>query len=107
MIIDHRTYSFHPMKLQPWLELYEQAALPVQQKHLGGLIGFFVTETGPLNEVVHLWSYDNAEDRQQRRARMAEDPDWGVFLKKNAELGALRVQENKILVPVGFSPIKW
>lgn len=106
MIIDHRTYSLYPMKLQPWLALYEKEALPVQKKHLGPLIGFFVSEIGPLNQVVHLWSFESLEDRQQRRARMAQDPDWKAFLVKNAELAALQSQENKILLPTAFSPIK-
>lgn len=106
VIIDHRTYSLYPLMLQRWLDLYEKEGLPVQQRHLGALIGFFVTEIGPLHQAVHLWSYDSMEDRQQRRAKVAADPDWTAFLKKNSELGAMQAQENKILVPVRFSPIK-
>jgi len=106
MIVDHRTYTLKPLKLQPWLELYETYGLPVQVRHLGGLIGFFVTEVGTLNQVVHLWSFASLEERQQRRAAMAKDPDWAEFLRRNAELAALDHQENKILVPVSFSPIK-
>ena len=106
MIVDHRTYSLHPLKLKPWLELYERQGLPVQQRHLGGLLGFFVTEIGPLNQAIHLWSYESLEDRQRRRAAMAGDPSWADFLSRNAELGALQRQVNKILVPASFSPIK-
>src|ERR687892_343584 len=80
MIIDHRTYTMHLSKLPKWLKLYEEHGLPVQQRHLGKLIGFFVSEIGPLNQVVHLW--------------------------QNEELGALQSQENKILLPTAFSPLK-
>lgn len=106
VIIDHRTYTFHPLKLAPWLELYQNDGLPVQQKHLGGLVGFFATEVGTLNQVVHLWRFASAGDREERRSAMLQDPGWAEFLRKNAELGALRHQENKLLVPVPFSPIK-
>lgn len=106
MIIDHRTYTFYPLKLGPWLKLYEEYGLPVQLRHLGKLIGFFQTEIGPLNQVVHLWGFEDLSERQRRRAAMAEDPDWDDFLQKNAELGALRHQEDKIVVPVSFSPIR-
>lgn len=106
MIVDHRTYTLHPLKLQPWLDLYETYALPVQKRHLGELIGFFVTEIGTLNQVVHLWSFASLDDRQRRRAEMAKDPAWQDFLKRNAELAALAHQENKILVPTSFSPLK-
>ncbi len=106
MIIDHRTYTLNPHKLRPWLELYERYGLPVQLKHLGGLVGFFVSEIGPLNQVVHIWSYDSLDERQRRRAEMAKDPEWADFLKRNGELAALQSQESKIMVPTAFSPIK-
>jgi hypothetical protein len=106
MVIDHRTYTMHPLKLGKWLKLYEECGLPVQLRHLGNLIGFFQTEIGPLNQVVHLWGFDTLEERQRRRAAMATDPDWQEFLRRNEELGALLYQEDKIVVPVSFSPIK-
>ncbi len=106
MIVDHRTYTFHPTTMPAWLELYESLGLPVQQRHLGQLIGFFITEIGTLNQAVHLWAFESLEDRQRRRAEMAKDPDWHEFLKRNAELAALQHQENKILVPTSFSPLK-
>jgi hypothetical protein len=106
MIIDHRTYTFHPLKLPKWLALYEEYGLPVQNRHLGGLVGFFVTEAGPLNQVVHLWQYQDMGDREHRRAAMAKNPDWQEFLRRNEDLGALLHQENKILAPVPFSPLK-
>ncbi len=106
MIIEHRTYDFQPRKMAAWLSLYESEGLPVQERHLGRLIGFFTTEIGPLYQVIHLWSYANLEDRTTRRAAMAQDPDWRAFLEKSAELGAMVRQENKILLPTAFSPIQ-
>ena len=106
MVVDHRTYTLHPLKLGKWLALYEEYALPVQLRHLGNLIGFFQTEIGTLNQVVHLWGFDSLEERQRRRGEMAKDPAWGEFLRRNEELGALKHQENKIVVPVSFSPLK-
>jgi hypothetical protein len=89
LVIDHRTYTMHPLKLGKWLELYEAYALPVQLRHLGNLLGFFQTEIGTLNQVVHLWGFDDLADRTRRRAAMAKDPDWAEFLRRNEELGAL------------------
>lgn len=106
MIIDHRTYTMHPLKLGKWLDLYETYALAVQLKHLGNLIGFFQIEIGTLNQVVHLWGFDDLAERSRRRAEMAKDPAWAEFLRLNEELGALMHQENKIVIPTGFSPIK-
>jgi hypothetical protein len=106
MIIEHRTYTLCPQKRQKWIDLYGTHGLPIQQHHLGKLIGFFVSEIGPLNQVVHLWSYEDLNDRMARRSRMKADPRWVDFLRMNDELDAVRAQENKILVPTDFSPIK-
>ena len=71
MVIDHRTYTFHPLKMPKWLALYEEYGLPVQLKHLGNLIGFFQNEIGTLNQVVHLWGFDGLDDRQRIRPGMS------------------------------------
>jgi hypothetical protein len=106
MFVDHRTYDLKPLKLATWLTLYEEHGLPVQLRYLGNLIGFFQSEIGTLHQVVHLWGFDDLNDRQRRRAEMARDPAWLEFMRRNEELGALVHQESKILVPVRFSPIK-
>ncbi len=106
MIVDHRTYSIRPGKVQIWLQNYEKYALPVQQKHLGNLLGFFVSEIGPLNQIVFMWAYEDLADRQHRRAAMEADPAWHDYLVRSAEIGALLAQENKILKPTDFSPIR-
>lgn len=106
MYIDHRTYTFHPLKMSKWLALYEEYGLPVQLRYLGNLIGFFQTEMGTLNQAVHLWGFDDLNERQRRRAEMAKDPGWHEFMRRNEELGALMHQESKIVTPVRFSPIK-
>ena len=106
MIIDHRTYDFHPGKLKDWIAVYKEHGLPVQEKHLGRLIGFFPTEVGPINQIVFMWAYDNMGDREVRRAAMDADPAWAAFRAKTGPLGALKQQTNKILAPTDFSPIQ-
>ena len=106
MIIDHRTYDFHPGKMNAWIDIYEQYGLPVQKKHLGNFIGFFTTEVGPINQVTFMWGFEDAGDRERRRAAMEADPDWGEFTSRNRELGALKQQTDKLIRPVSFSPIQ-
>ncbi|MSP51357.1 MAG: NIPSNAP family protein [Alphaproteobacteria bacterium] len=106
MIVDHRTYTFYPSKMNAWIENYERFGLPVQKRHLGQLVGFFVTDIGPLNQVVFMWAYADIGDREQRRSAMEADPDWAAFLAKSRETGSLKAQENKILKPTSFSPLR-
>jgi len=104
MIVEHRTYTVAQGRMEEYLELYERVALPLQLKYLGHLIGFFVSEIGTLNQVVHLWGYDSLADREARRARMDADPEWRAYRKSIA--GMFVNQESRILKPARFSPLK-
>ena len=106
MIIDHRTYDFHPGKMKAWIDVYEEYALPLQNKYLGNFIGFFTTEVGPINQVTFMWGFQDAGDRERRRAEMEADPGWAEFARRSSELGALKQQTDKLIRPVSFSPIQ-
>ena len=105
MIVEHRTYTLKPLRTREFLELYERAALPLQKKHLGHLVGFFVSEVGPLNQVVHLWAFDSLGDREKRRAALEADPLWPGYVDALRELDCMQQQETKLLRSASFSPV--
>ena len=104
MIVDERTYTVVTGRLPDYVGLYDAEGKDIQWKHLGTPIGWFMTEVGTLNQAVHLWGYDSFEQRQERRAAMLADPDWQAFFAKIQPL--ILKQENRLLVPAPFSPIK-
>lgn len=104
MIIDLRTYTALPGKLPAFLKIYNEMARPIQWPLLGDPIGFFTTEVGELNQVVHMWRYDSQADREQRRAKLAVAPGWTDYLAQATPL--LLKMENKLIVPTAFSPMK-
>jgi len=104
MIVEQRTYRFKAGKVPVFMDLYEEKGLAIQTRVLGNLLGYFVTEIGPLNETVHLWGYDSLDDRTARRAALMADADWRAFLAEILPL--LETQYSKILLPTGFSPIQ-
>lgn len=106
MLIDHRTYTVRPGTLPLQLKLYEEYGITAQKRHLGEPLAYLVTESGALNTFVHIWVYQDAADRAARRAAMAADPEWQAYLKKNAEAGYLIKQENKLMTPASFAPIR-
>ncbi len=106
MFVDHRTYDFYPGKMQLWLDAYRDIGLPVQQRLLGQLLLFAVTECGPINQAVFLWAYASLGDRDRRRSQMAGDPGWAEFQKAVGSAGALKQQTTMVLRPVPFSPIR-
>ncbi|MCO4843999.1 MAG: NIPSNAP family protein [Yoonia sp.] len=103
MIVEQRTYRFKAGKVPTFMAIYEEKGLEIQKRILGNLIGYFATEIGPLNETVHLWGYASLDDRAARRAALMADEGWRAFLAEILPL--LEMQETKILLPTGFSPI--
>lgn len=106
MIVELRTYTVKPLRTADFLNLYEQHALPLQKKYLGNLIGFFISEVGPLNEVVHLWGYESMAERERRREQLERDPAWTDYRDALRDLDAIQQQDTRLLKPASFSPLR-
>ena len=105
MLLDIRTYVCRPFTLKAHLALYEQYGKEPQVRHLGKPLLYGVTETGNPNEYTHIWVYEDAADRERRRARMWSDPEWIAYIERSSMLGALESQHNKLVKPVDFFPL--
>ena len=103
MIVDERIYTLQPGKVAAYLKLYEEKGMAVQIKILGNMLGYFQTEFGPLNQVVHLWGYESLEDRRERREKLFANDEWLAYIQEMRPL--LMTQENKLLIPTSFSPM--
>jgi hypothetical protein len=104
VLLDVRTYKIKPGCLPMQVELYGKFGYPVQLKYLGEPVCFAQSESGELNTMVHVWAYDSAADREQKRARMAQDPDWKAYLVESAKAGYVLEQKNSLMTPVPFAP---
>ncbi len=102
MIVDVRTYTVIPRKLPQYVALFETHALPVMKRHGLELMGYYVSCIGPLNQVVHLWRYENLADMEAKRAVRDADPAWSEFLALTE--GMVLMQEDKVMRPTAFSP---
>ena len=102
MLFDVRTYRCKPGTINAHLELYEKMGKPSQFRCLGEPALYMKTETGDPNEYVHIWVYENAGDREAKRAALWQDEEWLAYTRASAELGALESQTNKLMTPVGF-----
>jgi hypothetical protein len=104
MIVEQRTYTLKAGAVNTYLELYEREIIQIQTRHLPRMVGYFSTEIGPLNQIVHMWAYTDLEERTRCRAALGQDPEWQAGARKLYEL--IATMENKILVPTPFSPIR-
>jgi len=48
----------------------------VRGDNYGKLEGYWMTEIGPLNQVMHMWSYESFEERAKLRGELAKNPRW-------------------------------
>lgn len=103
-LVDLRIYTIRPRGMAEYLKLFDELAMPVQLRHIGPPLAFFVSEHGPLNQVVHLWAYDSLADMEARRAARNADPDWATYLKASAHL--VVAQENRILRRADFPSLR-
>jgi NIPSNAP len=105
MLVEMRTYTTHPGKWRDYLALYEAEGLAIQKRMLGRMVGYYRTETGALNQVIHMWAYQDMNEREERRTALMADPQWKAYVAKM--LPMLQNQESKILVPADFFVPKW
>ncbi len=104
MIVEERIYKIRLGKMKDYLDLYVAEGMPIQTRILPRMIGYFTTEIGTLSSVVHLWGYESLAERERKRAELMAEPAWQAYLPRIAEF--IESQENRILVPTAFSPIK-
>ncbi|MBI3455834.1 MAG: NIPSNAP family protein [Candidatus Rokubacteria bacterium] len=105
MIHELRTYTIHPGKLAQYVELAGSIGRPIRGDRFGKLVGYWTTELGPLNQVVHMWEYADLAARAQARAGLAKDERWTKeYVPKGQPL--LQAQENTILTPMEWYPFR-
>lgn len=99
MLIEERCYVLHTEHSpQSYLAAYRELGMEVQTNTLGGLIGYYVTEVGELNAIVSLWRYESFEQRQERRSKLAQSPQWIAYL--NVVRPMIKSMHNRLMTQV-------
>jgi len=76
MIYELRTYTLKPGALGDMIKAASTVSRDVRGDNYGKLEGYWSTEIGPLNQVMHMWSYNSFEERTKLRAELAKNPRW-------------------------------
>ena len=76
MIYELRTYTVKPGALGDMIKAASTVSRDVRGDNYGKLEGYWSTEIGPLNQVMHMWSYNSFEERTKLRAELAKNPRW-------------------------------
>ncbi|MFO7855296.1 MAG: NIPSNAP family protein [Paracoccaceae bacterium] len=104
MIYEERRYSVRVGEMPQVLKLYGEEGWPALEA--GGfdakLVGYFVSDTGPLHQLVHLWKFDDDADRRAHWKRLFSDAAFMAFAVKLRPL--LLGQEVQLLNPAPWGP---
>ena len=102
-IYELRTYTFHVGKLAEAVKLYDTQGWPALEKLAAGhLVGYFTGDVGAMNQLVHLWRFEDDADRRAFWARVYADAGFQAFGAKLRPL--IHRQENKLLAASPWGP---
>ena len=72
-----RTYTLHVGKMAEAVRLYQELGFPALAKgHDSKLVGYFQADTGVINQVVHLWRFEDDADRRAHWAAVFANTDF-------------------------------
>jgi hypothetical protein len=103
-LFELRTYTLYVGKMSEAIQHYTELGWPAIQK--GGfdakLVGYFTTDAGTLNQLVHLWKFDDDADRRNHWTALSADEGFQAFVAHLRPL--LMKQENKLLLESPWGP---
>src|SRR2546421_9790880 len=97
VIYEIRTYGIAPGSLAEVEKRYGEAY--EYRKKYSPLTAFLHTEIPPLNEIIHIWSYQDLAERARIRADAAKDPNWPPKIQE-----FIRTMSSEIINPFDFVP---
>jgi hypothetical protein len=76
MIYELRTYTVQPGTLGDMVKAASVVSRDIRGDNYGKLEGYWFTEIGPLNQVMHMWSYASFDERTRLRGELGKNPRW-------------------------------
>lgn len=102
MLFELRTYSVIVGKMDDVIELYRSEGWAALEKYQKNLAGYFTGDAGALNQLIHLWKFDDDADRRHHWAAIYADDDFMAFAAKLRPM--LMSQENKLMQAAPWGP---
>ena len=101
-IYELRTYNVTVGKMAEVVKLYTTEGWPALEKHPQRLVGYFTGDVGALNQLVHLWKFEDDADRRAFWAGVMADADFLAFVAKLRPL--LQSQNNQLMMAAPWGP---
>ncbi len=103
-VYEKRTYSVTVGQMSEVTRLYATQGWPALE--VGGfgknLVGYFISDTGELHQLIHLWRFESDADRRAFWKRLYENADFMAFAKQLRPL--LRSQNVQLMLAAPWGP---
>ena len=94
-IYELRTYTLFVGKLQEASEIYKKLGTPWINKFKKNLVNYYLGDIGALNQIIHIWKFEDDNERRELWKQIFSDEDFIKFASKFRPL--VLNQENKIM----------
>jgi hypothetical protein len=103
-----RVYHCAQGRLPALHRRFEEATLPLWQRHGIDAVGFWTTEVGPSNQALtFMIRWDSLATRERIWSAFSADPEWiAARARFEAEGPIVARIENQLLVPTRYSPLQ-
>ena len=101
-IFELRTYTLHVGKLGQAIQIYNELGWPALKKYNENIIRYFIGDVGALNQIIHVWQFEDDNNRRELWKTIYADKD---FIKFASEFRPLVLtQENKLMTAASWTP---
>jgi len=100
MYVEERVYTVMPGRIAEYLALYEAKGMIPQQRYIKHMLGYYASEIGDLNEVIHMWVHESLDARDLNREAMKADPEFAAYWREVR--GIVVAQRTRIMKPAPF-----
>jgi hypothetical protein len=103
-IYEKRTYSITVGKMPEVIRLYNDKGWPALEVAGFGknLIGYFISDTGQLHQLIHMWRFESDSDRRDFWKRVYANNEFMAFVAQLRPL--IQTQEVQLLVSAPWGP---
>jgi hypothetical protein len=102
-VYDFRMYTLKPGSTPDYMAAVRELALPIRQKYGVKLAGWYYSDIGDLNQVVHIWWFRDHAHMAEAKAKVAADPDWTQkYLPRVREF--IVAQKTYLMLSPDFAP---
>ncbi len=103
-LYEKRTYSIRVGQMPEVVRLYTDEGWPVLEAEgfAKNLVGYFISDTGQLHQLVHLWRFENDSDRRDFWKRLFANKEFMAFAAQIRPL--IQTQDVQLLVSAPWGP---